>query len=323
MVKKKKATVPLSAVLNCVEIESQAADLWTGCDFGCAYCLPVARRWARTYSVPEGVGIAQTRVLPRTVPDPLNLATIKGRCQSTPPPVFLSLMSDPYPEAEEAAGVTRQAIEILHRYGVGVRVLTKSGTRAVRDFQPRPGADVLGPKLGNHPDDAFGATLTFVNEEDSRKWEPRAASPKERMAGLKEAHRRGIPTWASITPVIDPEQALELIRLTSSFVDLYSLGAGDDLPAGAPSFSYLAFAQAVIHLCRRLDASCYVRKEGKSMAACRALARQTEQFDEMLTDSRWAEMCRYRKPRWVKTGGGRREDVLYATCHQRYGLAAY
>jgi len=318
----RKTHVPLSAVLNCNEMESQAADLWTGCDFGCVYCLPVARRWARKYSVPIGEGLLQTHVLPRTLPDPLNLATIKGRGGQMPP-VFLSLMSDPYPAPAEEAGVTRQAIELLHGHGVGVRVLTKSGTRAVRDFQPRPGADLLGPKLGNHPDDAFGATLTFVDEEDSRKWEPRAALPKERMAGLKEAHRRGIPTWASITPVIDPEQALELIRLTSSFVDLYSLGGGEDLPAAAASFSYPAFAQEAIYLCKRLDASCYVRKEGKSMAACRALARQTEQIDKMMSDARWAEVCRARKPRWVRTSEGRRMDVLYATCYRRYGLAAY
>src|SRR5450756_996318 len=90
----RKTHVPLSAVLNCNEMESQAADLWTGCDFGCVYCLPVARRWARKYSVPIGEGLLQTHVLPRTLPDPLNLATIKGRGGQMPP-VFLSLMSDP------------------------------------------------------------------------------------------------------------------------------------------------------------------------------------------------------------------------------------
>jgi DNA repair photolyase len=318
----RKTRVPLSAVLNCVEMEEQAADLWTGCDFGCAYCLPVARRWARKYRVPVGTGLAQTHVLPRTLPDPLNLVGLSGR-RGPMPPVFLSLMSDPYPQAEEAAGVTRHAIERLHSYGVGVRVLTKSGTRAVRDFQPRRGTDQDGPNLGSHPDDAFGATLTFLDEGQSRKWEPRAASPAERIAGLKEAHRRGIPTWASLTPVMDPEQALELIRLTSAFVDLYSLGAAENIGAGAPSFSYLAFGYEVIHLCRRLGASVFMRKEGKNMAGCRELARQTEEIDKMMSDSRWAEVCRARKPRWVRTTSGRRMDVLYATCFMRYGLAAY
>ena len=44
------------------------------------------------------------------------------------------------------------------------------------------------------PNDKFGVTLTFDNPEDSRKWEPAAALPADRIAALKEAHNRGIQT---------------------------------------------------------------------------------------------------------------------------------
>jgi DNA repair photolyase len=47
------------------------------------------------------------------------------------------------------------------------------------------------------PSDWFGVTLTFDNDTDSRKWEPGAALPGDRIAALKEAHNRGIRTWVS------------------------------------------------------------------------------------------------------------------------------
>ena len=35
---------------------------------------------------------------------------------------------------------------------------------------------------------------------------------------------RGIRTWVSLEPVIDPEQSIELIKQTHEFVDLYKVG---------------------------------------------------------------------------------------------------
>ena len=83
---------------------------------------------------------------------------------------------------------------------------------AVKDF------DLYTPK------DKFGVTLTFDNDVDSKKWEPGAALPKDRIAALKEAHSRGIHTWVSMEPVIKPEQTLHLIELTYEFVDLFWVG---------------------------------------------------------------------------------------------------
>ena len=162
------------------------------------------------------------------------------------PPVLLSMTCDPYPELEETAGAMRNAIERLHFYGVSARVLTKSGTRAVRDFD----------LLGSHPDDAFGATLSFLDEKQSRHWEPGAALPEERIAGLEEAHKRGIPTWINVAPVIDPEQALEVIRQTHEFCDLYwvaGMGVGATCRAELEQFYWPTFADKVVRLCRKYE----------------------------------------------------------------------
>lgn len=72
--------------------------------------------------------------------------------------------------------------------------------------------------------DKFGITLTFDNDADSKKYEPGAALPADRIASLKEAHRRNIHTWVSMEPVIYPEQTTHLIELTHEFVDLFWVG---------------------------------------------------------------------------------------------------
>jgi hypothetical protein len=74
------------------------------------------------------------------------------------------------------------------------------------------------------PNDAFGVTLTFDNDADSLHWEPGAALLADRIASLKEAHRRNIRTWVSMEPVIYPEQTMHLIEMTYEFVDCFWVG---------------------------------------------------------------------------------------------------
>ena len=41
---------------------------------------------------------------------------------------------------------------------------------------------------------------------------------------MRYAHARGIPTWASLEPVIDPIQTLSIIYETHEYVDEYKVG---------------------------------------------------------------------------------------------------
>jgi predicted RNA-binding Zn-ribbon protein involved in translation (DUF1610 family) len=62
-------------------------------------------------------------------------------------------------------------------------------------------------------------TLTGRDE-----WEPGAAPTEDRTASLQEAHGRGIKTWVSFEPVLDPERTLELIKRVDLFVDDIKIG---------------------------------------------------------------------------------------------------
>lgn len=306
-------TTPLAAVCCGDEMAAQAAEIWSGCSYSCRYpCLPVARSWARRFGDPSSDwGTAETtpRVRHGDVLNLTGLAELQA-AGGYAPPVFLSLLSDCYPVSEERANVTRWTIRELHRHGVGVRVLTKSGTRAVRDFAPD-----FPDGLGSHPDDAYGATLTFLDDDDSRRWEPRAALPAERMDGLQEAHRRGLPTWASLTPVIDPVQALDLIRATAPYVGLYTIGAveaddilGDSPPRPeAPEFSWAAFAAEAADLCRRLDVPCFVRAAGMVGAESTSAVAQ---LDRIMCRDLWKATCEARRPTWQATSDEHREKFF-------------
>ncbi len=183
---------PLSLVCSSWADEMHA-NLYTGCEFGCTYCIPDGRRWAKRFGpMLDDLALLAKHMRVRTC-DPLDLdrlMMVRAVKYSKLQPVSLSRYSDPYCALKETVGVTKRAIAELHRRGVGVRIITKGGMRACRDFQA-PGADGQGryaPALGAHPDDAFGATVTLVDEKDSAHWEPGAAPPAERMEGLRAAH---------------------------------------------------------------------------------------------------------------------------------------
>ena len=187
------------------EYAALAANLYAGCAHGCKYCYaPSALRREREafHASPQ----PRTRII----------SEFKKDCQKLRgqdiPPVLFSFTTDPYQPCDEIHGLTRQGIELLHENGLAVEILTKGGTRAVKDF------DLLTEK------DAFATTLTFLNPDQSKEWEPGAALPGSRIEAMKLAHSKGIRVWASLEPVIDPVQSLEIIKTTHSFVDLFKVG---------------------------------------------------------------------------------------------------
>jgi hypothetical protein len=304
---------PLALVCS-TWMDEMMADLYTGCALArCRYCIPPGRKWAAEFGpLPDDLALLEKRVRIRTG-DPLNLEALtrtRAVRGAMCPPVWLSGFSDPYPALEETAGVTRQAIAQLHHYGVGARILSKAGTRPCRDFQA-PGANGragYAPALGSHPDDAYGATVTLVDDKDSRHWEPGAALPAERMEGLREAYRRGIPTWINVAPVIDPEQALEVIRQTHEFCDLYwvaGMGVGATCRAELEQFYWPTFADKVVRLCRKYETPVGVGYGDDSTKMGVDAAGETvtekmmwERMDSAMTDELWRQQCSKQKPQW-------------------------
>lgn len=190
------------------EYAGLACNLYNGCTHGCRYCYAPA-----VLRQDMGAFHAKTEpkagVLKRIEKEAKKLAA--AGCRE---PILLCFTTDPYQDFGPGQDVTGDAIEILTGYGLPVHVLTKGGSRAVVDF----------PNLALVPGSAYACTLTFDNERDSLAWEPGAAKPASRISALASAKAFGLQTWASIEPVIDPEQSLNLIMMTAAYVDLYKVG---------------------------------------------------------------------------------------------------
>lgn len=211
-----------------------AANVYLRCENGCAYCWcpAVLRLTHDEFCVrPE----PREGFLAQLDRDLLKLKQ-QGREGEQ---IFLSFVGDPYQDAEREHRMTLRAIQIIHRHGFGVKILTKRGVAATRGFC------WLGVQ------DLFGVTLTFDNDADSRKWEPGADLPHERLGALKTAKLRGIPTWASCEPVIVPEQTLHLIRVTAPYVDTFMIGKWNYDPR-ADEINWQMFGAEAVALLERL-----------------------------------------------------------------------
>ncbi|MHC1697763.1 MAG: radical SAM protein [Geobacteraceae bacterium] len=216
-----------------------AANLYTGCSHGCLYCYAPAclRRSPEQF---------RTQVNPRTN----ILAQLEKEAPAfTGKEVHLCFTCDPYQPAEQVHEITRGTLEIFTRHGVRARILTKGGTSCLHD---------LDKFQANHS--IVGATLTLLEEEQSRYWEPGAALPMDRINALRRLKESGIETWASLEPVIDPEQSLEIIRLTHKYVDTFKIGKWNHAKAAA-AIDWADFAARAVALLDSLGCKYYIKDD--------------------------------------------------------------
>lgn len=216
-----------------------SVNLYHGCDHRCLYCYAPAA----TYKTREA--FAQPRPRPGIIEQIKKEAHVYKNHE-----VLLCFTCDPYSAFAAQSGITRKAIEALHAGGVNVTILTKGGERSTVDF------DLLTEK------DKYGATLTFLSNIDSREWEPGAALPGERIGALREAHNQGLTTWASLEPVIDPEQSLKIIDLTYEYVDIYKVGKWNH-DKRSNEIDWKAFAESAMAKLIKYHAKFYIKNDLK------------------------------------------------------------
>lgn len=223
------------------EYGEYALNLFDGCTHGCKYCyVPAIRR-----KTPENY---HAQAVERNIRwDSLAAEILFLRGKS----LFLCFTCDPYQPVNDDAGSTRRTISLCHENGVAVTILTKAGACSEKDF------DLLAanPHLSR-----YGATLTFLNLQDSLVWEPGAAQPEERLSALRKAHEMGIPTWASLEPVIDPFQSLEIIRRTSDYVDEFKVGKWNHSTRAA-AINWSTFAREAVALLEQFGKKYYIKKD--------------------------------------------------------------
>jgi len=222
------------------EYADLAANLYRGCGHGCRYCYaPSVMRMSReSFASPE----PRQGVLEALRKDAVKFAGTDKR-------VLLSFTSDPYQPIEFAHEITRQAIEILSARRIPIGILTKRPMYA----EGRDGGLLAdcGAELGT--------TLCFTSDRDRQLWEPFAEPVEDRCRGMKRAKARGLSTWLSIEPVIDPDQALGVIRATHEYVDVFKIGKLNHDKAREDLIDWREFLASALFLLKDLGAGYYIK----------------------------------------------------------------
>ncbi|MFH1952077.1 MAG: radical SAM protein [Pseudomonadota bacterium] len=220
------------------EYADLAVNLYKGCTHGCRYCFGAKTPW-----------VSADDYYKTANPKKDVISKLQKDCRKLNgdiPEILLSFVGDVYQHAEMDLGLTRQAIKILIENNLPFTVLTKGGTRAVRDFD----------LLEEYDRGRFGTTLVFTEQKDADHWEPGAATITDRIKAIQTAYDRGIKTWVSLEPVIDPDQALQIIRDLHPIVEHWKVGK---VNYHETSVDWIFFREEVKDLFNDLGADYYLK----------------------------------------------------------------
>ena len=167
-----------------------AVNPYRGCEHGCPYC------YARPFH--EYLGLSAGFDFERVILVKTDVASLLRRDLAMPSwrptTIALSSATDCYQPVERKLGLTRQVLEVLRDFRQPTNVITKNAL-VRRDL------DLIGELA------AFGAarldvTITTLDVGLARDLEPRASSPKDRLAAIAAARAAGVPVGVCVAPVV-------------------------------------------------------------------------------------------------------------------------
>ena len=164
--------------------------------------------------------------------------------------ILLSFIGDPYQPAEVDLQLTRQVIRKLIAHNLRFTILTKGGTRAVRDFD----------LLEKYDKCSFGTTLIFTKQSLADEWESRAPAISDRVKAIQIARERGIRTWLSLEPVIDADQGIQVLAYLYKYIDHFKIGKINYWPELEKKWDWVDFREHAKELLDAVGASYYFKR---------------------------------------------------------------
>ena len=126
-------------------------------------------------------------------------------------PIAMGTNTDPYQPIERDWRITRQCIEALAECDHPLMITTKSD-RVVRDI------DLLGPMAAKGLVSVM-VSVTTLDPKIAMTLEPRAPSPKKRLAAIRALAAAGIPVQVSVSPLIPAITDLETEAILAAAAD--------------------------------------------------------------------------------------------------------
>lgn len=164
--------------------QDNGINLYRGCTHGCIYCDSRSRCYQINH-IFEDVEVKENALslLEKA------LKARRKRCM-----IGTGSMTDPYLPIEEDLGLTRGALELIHRYGFGATVITKSD-RVLRDL------DLL-EAINRRSKAVVQMTLTTHGDGLCRILEPNVSPTSRRVAALKQFREAEVPTVVWLAPIL-------------------------------------------------------------------------------------------------------------------------
>jgi DNA repair photolyase len=183
-----------------------ALNPYVGCAHGCVYCYAVFMKRFTGHDEDWGTFVDVRVNAPEVLSHQLRRAKLGN--------ISLGTVTDAYQPLEREYGVTRGCLEALLGRPFPISILTKSAL-VLRDL------DLL-KKL---KDVEVAFTITTLDEEVRRRFEPAASPIVARLKALRAISEEGIPTWAFCGPLLpgitDDDESLDAL-----FAELKRAGVG-------------------------------------------------------------------------------------------------
>jgi DNA repair photolyase len=172
--------VPFSASIN----------PYRGCEHGCSYCF--ARISHEFLGFSAGLDF-ETRIMVKEAA-PLLLRKELASRKWKPQTLAMSGVTDCYQPVERRLRLTRRCLEVLAEFRNPVSIVTKNHL-VTRDL------DLLR-ELARWNAAQVHLSINSLDGELARKLEPRASSPRHRLAAVEALANAGIPVGVLLAPII-------------------------------------------------------------------------------------------------------------------------
>jgi DNA repair photolyase len=187
---------------------------YRGCEHGCIYCY--ARPGHEYLGLSCGVDFETKIFAKRNAPELLRTELSKPSWRGES--IVMSGVTDPYQPVEAKLRLTRRILEVMHEFGQPVGMITKNHL-ITRDI------DLLGEMARHHAASA-AISITTLDNKLAAKMEPRASSPRERLAAVRELAKAGVPVAVMTAPIIPGLNDHEIPKLLEAAAEAGATSAG-------------------------------------------------------------------------------------------------
>ena len=172
--------IPFRASLN----------VYRGCEHGCSYCY--ARPTHEYLGFSAGLDFESKIMVKENAPELLRRELSKPKWK--PQELAMSGVTDCYQPIERKLQLTRRCLAVLAEFRNPVSIITKNFlvTRDLDYLRELAAVQAVHVNI----------SITTLDSELARKLEPRASSPKQRLAAIETLAKAGVPAGVLFAPAI-------------------------------------------------------------------------------------------------------------------------